>query len=299
MTRSKKTSATSNVEVPQSQPKEATPMFENLPELKFAPGYISIGKFGEGEQIIRVDQFRGGRDLIVGLLNGMMDASVGIYPVLKPGFHLKHTMEELWAKGYVPNAGYVSQEYAGEFINLFAEPLRPGLWSIGFIGGQFVFEWQAKYVGYVADESAWVQKSRNAFCKHVGLDLLLKDKPIILHYNVKDEWMSSKVSTKVAQAGMSVADRLVSIRTKVTETQAWKVGQQVEAIYATPGHVPVARLATVRLHDGGNMEPEALVGQTILKWMGNIPVGTAAISAENLPLQLEVLRRGNMTVSIQ
>lgn len=276
-------------------------MFENLPELKFAPGYISIGTFGEGKQITRIDQFRGfnGRDLIVGLLNGMMDASVGIYPVLQPGLHLKHTMEELLAMGYQANAGYVNAEYAGEFLDMFAEPLRPGWWSIGFIGGQFMFEWQAKYVSYVADEAPWIQKSRNAFCKHVGLELLLKGQPIILHYNVKDEWMSSKVATKVAQAGMSIADRLVSIRTKVAETQAWKVGQQVEAIYAVPGYVPVAHLATVRLHDGGTMEPEALVGQTILKWMGNIPVGTAAISAENLPVQLEVLRRGNMTVSVQ
>jgi hypothetical protein len=275
-------------------------MYENLPELKFAPGYISIGKFGEGEPIIRIDQFRGfnSRDLIVGLLNGMFDASAGIYPVLVPGLHLKHTMEELWAKGYVSNAGYVNTEYAGEFAGMFVEPLRTGWWSIGFVGGQFVFEWQAKYVGYVEGEAPWVQKSRNAFCKHVGLELLLKGKPIILHYNVKDEWMSSKVATKVAQAGMSVADRLIDIRTKVAQTQAWRVNQQVEAIYAQPDYAPVARLATVRLHGGGNMEPEALVGQTILKWMGNIRVGAVAITPENLPAQLEVLRRGQMTVEL-
>ena len=276
-------------------------MYENLPELKFAPGYVSIGTFGEGEQITRIDQFRGrnARDLIVGLLNGMMDASVGIYPVLVPGLHLKHTMAALLATGYVANVGYVNSEYAGEFAGMFAEPLRPGWWSIGVEGGQFVFEFQAKHIDYVEGEAEWVKKSRNAFHKHVGLDLLLKGKPIILHYYVQDEWMASKIATKVAQAAMSVADRLVDIRTKVTETQAWKIGQQVEAICAQPGYVPVVRLATVRLHGGGTMESEALVGQTVLKWMGNIPVGTVAITAENLPIALATLRRGNMTVSIQ
>jgi len=281
--------------------KEATPMFENLPELKFTPAFVTIGTFGEGEPIIRIDQFRGrnARDLIVGLLNGMMDASVGIYPVLVPGLHLKYTVDALFAAGYVANAGYVSGAYAGEFASLFAEPLRAGWWSIGFEGGQFVFEWQAKHVDYAVGEAEWVKKSRKAFHKHVGLDLLLQGKPIILHYSTNDEWVANKIATKAAQAAMSVADRLVDIRTKVAETRAFNIVRQVEAIYAQPGYVPVAHLAVVRLHDGGTMEPEALVGQTVLKWMGDIRVGAVKVTVENLPVQLDALRRGNMTVSVQ
>ena len=56
---------------------------------------------------------------------------------------------------------------------------------------------------------------------------------------------------------------------------------------------------TVRLYGGGTVEPEALIGQTVQKWMNNCSVGTVKITAENLPMQLDTFRRGNMTVSMQ
>lgn len=292
-TRSKKVSTIEPEAIPQEE--VVVNAYENLPPIAFHVGYVVIGVTGKGKAITRIGLDRW--DLSAGLLNGMMDASVGFYPVLEPGLHLKYDLETLFAKGYQPNAGYVLQTYQGENLDLFAEPLRAGWWSIGFIGGQFVFEFRCNPTRYAKDEADWITKSRNAFWKHSGFDLLLKGNPISLHYYAANEWAVKFIATKKAQAEMSVAARKVSIQEKVTGKRAWNMEQNVEAAFSK-GYTPTVVLASIRLHDGGEVSAKDLVGKKITKWVGTIPVSVVALTEGNLAVQLEAIRRQNMTVSL-
>ena len=299
----KKKSNNSNTAKPFSplSQEEVTMVYENLPQINFKPPYIVIGATGEGKPIARINARLKGydRDKAVGLLNGMMDRSVGTYPVVERGLHLKYSLKDLWASGYQPNAGYVCSNYDGDLAEYFVEPLKLGWWSIGFSAGQFVFEWPARYIGWVENEPQWVEKARHAHCKHVGLDLLAMGNPIIIEYSLNDAWFVAKVATKQAQAAMPMAERKADISARVANTRAFNDERRVEAVYARPDFVEPVHLASVRLWQGGNMLSTDMIGKTFQKRLGNIAVmAPITITEENLGRQLDSIRRSGITVEL-
>ena len=264
--------------------------YDNLPPIEFGTAYISIGTFGEGVEIMRIKNW----GAVSGLLNGMMDVSVGTYPVLEPGFHLKYTLEELIKRGLQSEAGYLSKEYDGKYKHLVADCIQDANWYTGWTevdleNGVFVpnfsDRWNDDDVEHILGR---IQKCRRSANEHSGFDTLLLGIPVILFYNPNNKYVAKYMADKVAQAEMSVDARRADIKAKESVEDAFENGL-----------TPMVALDFVSLHNGGEIPASDLIGTKIVTFMGNIPTSGIEITEENLAAQLKWIHRGNMTVEIR
>jgi len=290
----------SNVQPNSKSPQEGTMITyaSDLPVLSFTPGCILIGKFERGmERFATITNW----GMVVGILSGLMSASVGSYPFLEPHLHLKFSLENLDAAGYGEKVGYINQGYNGKLLPRLANCIPAFGWNqLDFVAGQFVVRRKCEDVAYTSDESDWTKEGRNAFWKHAGLELLLRGKPLKLVYAKANTSRCNYAAVMEKLATMEPDERKTAIRQNIFNKIVVSNERKIDAIYARPGFVEPAHLAKVRLYEGGEIDANELVGKTIQPFLGNIQVRVPiAITAENLGRQLDGIRRSGLTIAVQ
>ena len=229
-----------------------------------------------------------------GLVTSWLSFSNGQYKVALPGLHLYRTWEELVATpgGFAQHVGFgrgksimslLPKEWLARILELPRQD--DGVFRFEYAAGKLKIEREMK-------DSSWTEgeydgfdgpkHQRDAFYKHVALDMHLQGMAINAHfYNRAEKWLDivtpsfdAPIAERIEQQNKNTAASIV----RNTERNVHAYYEQQNAA----GTPHVSGLPTIVLMDGTALTQEQAMEKEILRWKGNIYLGMKRLTAMNI-----------------
>jgi len=225
-------------------------------------------------------------------LNALVDWSLGWYPVLEWGGHMKVDPAKV---RFQRSAGYFAPHYNGTMLTrvVRAKCLPEYGWQEVHVSGGDLRRGELCEAGaYDANETPKDRHHRNAASKHNGLDtiwqLLNQNMPFSIGFYVGAEHQVKFLDRKLAQFKMTLPQRALDVKLGIGKAVYGQAVKEADAITGqkAAGEVvardPGAKVTHVRVHGGGKAAISSLIGHEVAIMVRSDCVDSMTVTSENV-----------------
>jgi hypothetical protein len=248
------------------------------------------------------------KNLCTAMPKAWLDYANGKYPVAINGLHLRYTWEEMKRNpmGIVPGAGYLlaGRELPAEWAaRLLSAPRQDtGVFLLDYVEGKLKIVKEmhdSTYVEGEYDGFGGPAQQRNAFNKHMALNMLLTGAAINVHYFPTT---AERYVTKImAPINQPIGER-IEIASQAIGEYVVRHSEKGVAAYAAKlageGKTFQSAMRAVRMSDGALMSITEIVGHTFARKLGKVQLPAMEVTEINAENFVSVCAKNGLIVDL-